>query len=154
MKHSTSFAIFLIAVCTITTRAGAADVYRCGSSYSQTPCPDGARVDVQDARTAAQKAESDAAIRRDTSTANAMEKARLKEEAKVQAANAKAAAPSKAKKKASQPTASDGSADDANATPPGAKPHKPPPKKKKEPEYFTARGASAEKPRVAASQSK
>lgn len=154
MKHVTPFAIFLIAICATTTRASAEEVYRCGSSYSQTPCPDGVRVDVQDARTAAQKAESDAAIRRESSAANAMEKARLKEEARLQAANAKAAAPTKAKKKASQPTASDASADGADATPLGAKPHKHPAKKKKEPEYFTARGATVEKPKAAASHSK
>lgn len=153
MKHVTSIALFLIASCAVATRAGAEDVYRCGSSYSQTPCPDGVRVDVQDARTAAQKAESDAAIRREASAANAMEKARLKEEARLQAANAKAAAPSKAKKKTSQPATSD-AADGADATPPGAKPHKHPPKKKKEPEYFTAHGATAEKPKAAASKSK
>jgi len=144
MKYLTTIAIVSIASFAMSTRAGAEDIYRCGNSYSQKPCPDGTRVDVQDARTAAQKAESDASIRRESSTANAMEKARLQEEARLQAANAKAAA--KDKKKASKPVATSGT--DA------AKAHKDHAKKKKEPEYFTASGPSAEKPKPAASKAK
>lgn len=104
MKFNTSIAIFLIALCAIDTWARAENVYRCGSSYSQQPCPEGVQVDVQDARTAAQKAESDAVIRRDSNTANAMERERLQKEARLQAANAKAAA--RSKKTVSAPTPS------------------------------------------------
>jgi len=154
MKHSTSFALFLIAICAIATRADAEEVYRCGNSYSQKPCPDGVRVDVQDARTAEQKAESDKAIRRESSAANAMEKTRQQEEAQLHAANAKAAAPSKDKKKAGMPTAADTPAGSTDADHQTAKPHKAPAKKKKEPEYFTASGPKAEKPKAAASKAK
>ncbi len=153
MKHTTSLAAFFIAIFSISTGAFGQSVYRCGNTYSQKPCTDGVQVDVQDARTPAQKAESEAAVRREASTANALEKARLQEEAQLRAANAKTTAPSKdKKKKTSKPTTSDAPTGDTDATHRDAKPHKPPPKKKKEPEYFTARGASAEKPKSGASK--
>jgi len=147
MKHTTSLAAFLIAIFSISTGAFGQSVYRCGNTYSQKPCADGVQVDVQDARTPAQKAESEAAVRREASTANAMEKARLQEEAQLRAANAKPAAPSKDKKKTtSKPAPPD-------AAPVDTKAHKTHAKKKKEPEYFTARGAAVEKPKSAASKS-
>jgi hypothetical protein len=62
--------------------AAAQNVYRCGDSYSQKPCPGGALVPTDDARSAAQKAQTREAAQRDGKTADAMEKARLKEEAK------------------------------------------------------------------------
>lgn len=155
MKHTTSLASFLIAIFAVSTGAFGQSVYRCGNTYSQKPCADGVQVDVQDARTPAQKAESEAAARREASTANAMEKTRLQEEAQLQAAKAKAATPSKdKKKKTSKPTVSNAPAGDTDATHRDAKPHKAPAKKKKEPEYFTARGASAEKPKSGASKSR
>ncbi len=149
MKHLTIFAAFFIAICAVSTGAMGQKVYRCGNTYSQQPCTDGVQLDVQDARTPAQKAESQAAVRREASTANAMEKARLQEEAQLQGANTKTANPSKDKKKASKP----GGTGRTDAAHQDAKPHKTPAKKKKEPEYFTARGAAAEKPKTAASRS-
>lgn len=148
MKHATTLAAVFLAICTVSTGAAAQQVYRCGNTYSQKPCTDGVQVDVQDARTPAQKAESEAAVRREASTANAMEKARLQEETQLRAANAnaKAAAPSKDKKKnTSKPAPPD-------AAPVDTKTHKTHAKKKKEPEYFTARGAAVEKPKSAASK--
>lgn len=97
MKLLASFTIILIAICGAFTRASAQYVYRCGNSYSQAPCPDGIPVDVQDARTAEQKIQSDANIRRETSTADAMEKKRLKEEAQWERQQAKAAAAARKK---------------------------------------------------------
>jgi hypothetical protein len=38
--------------------AHAQEVYRCGSTYSQTPCPQGRLVDASDARNEAQRAEA------------------------------------------------------------------------------------------------
>ena len=61
--------------------AGAQAIYRCGDSYSQQPCPGGKVVDADDARSAGQKAQTDQAVRRDAKAAEALEKARLKEEA-------------------------------------------------------------------------
>ena len=66
--------------------AAAQNVYRCGDSYSQQPCPSGKAVAVDDARTASQRAQTTEAVRRDAKTASDMEKARLKEEAKPVAA--------------------------------------------------------------------
>lgn len=62
--------------------AGAEGIYRCGDSYSQQPCPGGKLVDAADARSAGQKSQTDQAVRRDAKAADAMEKARLKEEAR------------------------------------------------------------------------
>lgn len=142
MKLRTALAITLIAIYAVSARAGTENVYRCGSSYSQTPCPDATRVDVQDARTPEQKAQADAATRRDANTANAMEKVRLKEEARMQAEQAKAAAAAaKADKKHA-----------AKAVKAQARAHHSK-KKRKEPDYFTASGATPTKPKAPASQS-
>lgn len=134
MKHFAMLAMLFIAIYSESTRASSQNVYRCGSNYSQEPCVDGVEVKVQDARSPAQRAESEAAAHRQASTANAMEKARLKEEAQLRATSAKTQARSKDKKNSA------------------AKPNKVH-TKKKEPEYFTARGTSAKKPKAAASRS-
>ena len=105
MKHITAFAIIFIASYVISTRASAEDVYRCGSTYSQKPCPDAVKVDVQDSRTPAQKAEADAKTQRETAQVQAVEKARQKEEAQQRAANARLAA-ADAKKAAAKPRTS------------------------------------------------
>lgn len=60
----------------------AQDIYRCGDSYSQRPCPGGTLVPTDDARSASQRAQTSQAARRDAQLAATMEKARLKEEAK------------------------------------------------------------------------
>lgn len=67
--------------------ASAQVTYRCGNSYSQSPCPGAVEVDTRDTRTGAQKAQTDLATQRDTRTANALEKARLLQESKDRAAN-------------------------------------------------------------------
>jgi hypothetical protein len=95
-------------------------------------------VDVQDDRTPAQKAEADALTRREAATANAMEKARLKEEARQAAANAKsAAAQSKLPSTKPRTTPSAPSTNTAGAA--GSKSKKKASKKRKnDPEFFTA----------------
>ncbi len=93
MKNSYILATISIAIYLVSTGAnGQNAVYRCGNSYSQKPCPDATVVDVQDARTQEQKVQSDAAIRRDTATANSIQKTRLAEEAEQRAAQTKLAA--------------------------------------------------------------
>jgi hypothetical protein len=62
--------------------AAAQGVYRCGDSYSQKPCPGGALVQTDDARSESQRSQTREAAQRDGKVADAMEKARLKEEAK------------------------------------------------------------------------
>ncbi|HEX2544269.1 MAG TPA: hypothetical protein VHL79_05295 [Ramlibacter sp.] len=55
-------------------------VYRCGSSYSQQPCPGGTTVQVDDARTPAEAARANSVAAADRKRADAMEKARLAQE--------------------------------------------------------------------------
>ena len=62
--------------------APAQTIYRCGDSYSQQPCPGGAVVAADDARSASQGAQTREAAQRDAKRADAMEKARMKDEAK------------------------------------------------------------------------
>ena len=80
MKQFSNVALILIASCALQAKAQTPNAYRCGNSYSQTPCPGGTPVDAADSRSSAQKAQSDAVIQRDKSTASSMEKSRLQEE--------------------------------------------------------------------------
>jgi hypothetical protein len=90
MNRSVTFTIITVASYLMSTGAiGQNGIYRCGNSYSQKPCTDAVVVDVQDARTPDQKVQADATIRRDTATGNAMEKARLAQEARQRTAQAK-----------------------------------------------------------------
>lgn len=57
-------------------------IYRCGDTYTQQPCPGGSVVQASDPRSASQRSQTSQAARRDAKLADAMEKARLKEEAK------------------------------------------------------------------------
>lgn len=58
----------------------AQNIYKCGSNYSQTPCPGASTLNLDDPRDAAQKRQSDAATRRDTGLAAALEKDRVAHE--------------------------------------------------------------------------
>jgi len=60
-----------------------AQIYRCGNSYSQSPCPGGQQVDAQDPRSATQAAQTREAATRDAKLATELEKARLAREAQV-----------------------------------------------------------------------
>lgn len=76
--------------------AAAQTVYRCGPdgrTYSQEPCPQGRPVDVGDARTREQQAQTAAAAKRDARTAAAMEKDRRRSEAVPAAGPASLSAP-------------------------------------------------------------
>jgi hypothetical protein len=61
---------------------GMQGIYRCGDTYSQQPCAGGKLVAASDSRSATQKAQTDEATKRDARAADAMEKARIKEEAR------------------------------------------------------------------------
>lgn len=100
---------------------GQGTVYRCGDSYSQQPCPGGVAVPAEDARSAQQKAQADAATRRDTKAADAMQKERLRQEARPAAVSVLPV-----------PAAS------APAPPEPARQLVKKKKHKKEPDYFTA----------------
>lgn len=148
MKHITAFAIIFIAANAISSRASAEDVYRCGSTYSQKPCPDAVKIDVQDSRTLAQKAEADAKTQRETVQVHTVEKTRQKEEAQQRAANAKLAAADA--KKAAAKTHTKASAPKLESTAASTgKGKKVTSKKKKEPEFFVA-SAAADKPKAPA----
>jgi hypothetical protein len=88
-----------IAYLAIGQAALAQPVYRCGNSYSQTPCAGAVTVQADDTRTDAQRAAAREGLARDKALGNAMEATRRKDEAQVRArdkavlaANAKAAA--------------------------------------------------------------
>ncbi len=111
-------AMFLIAAHAHPVRAYAQNVYKCGETYSQQPCAGGKAVAVDDARSELQKSQSGAAARRDAKTADAMEKARVKQESQPAQAYIP---PAKAQPQPEQK--------------PERKARK---SKKKKPEYFTA----------------
>jgi hypothetical protein len=60
-----------------------APIYRCGDSYSQTPCAGGKIIAASDSRSADQKAQTDEATKRNAKAASEMEKARVKDESKA-----------------------------------------------------------------------
>jgi hypothetical protein len=61
--------------------AGAETVYRCGSAYSQTPCPEAAALDLHDDRSAAQRADSLRVTAAQQRLGDRMERERLAQEA-------------------------------------------------------------------------
>lgn len=61
--------------------SSAQTVYRCGHSYSHEPCPQARTVEVQDARTEAQRAEALASGERQGLMANELAERRVREEA-------------------------------------------------------------------------
>ena len=87
MPSPTLNALFLFGSFVLSTGAMAQTVYKCGDSYSQTPCSGGIAIDAFDPRSSEQKMQADAATRRDARTADAMEQARLAQEKKDLAAN-------------------------------------------------------------------
>jgi hypothetical protein len=114
------YALVLIAASALSTGAMAQKVYKCGSNYSQIPCPDGVALQAGDGRTAAQRAAADKTTREQAAQAKELEKTRLKNDAEAAAASKRAKADAKPAKE---------------KTPAAKK------KKNKEPEYFTAKGA-------------
>ena len=119
-------ALFFIAAWAVNTWAAGTNVYKCGSTYSQTPCEGAVAMQVDDARSKEQKSQSEASTVRQGKTANTMEKTRLKEEAQAiaQSKRTKSSEKSTAKTKA-----------DADST--GASKNSK--SKNKEPELFLAK---------------
>jgi hypothetical protein len=118
MRHPLLNVMVLVVLSVSSSGAGAQQIYRCGDSYSQTPCPDGIVIDATDGRTKAQKTQADLATERAERAAAALEKARLQQE--------KATATHAPKVK-------------AKASAPASKKRNSQAKKKKESEYFTVR---------------
>jgi cell division septation protein DedD len=77
-------AVLTISLATLATfSAQAQGVYRCGNDYGQTPCPAGKALQVDDSRTAEQKKSAEDVAAGNRKTADAMEKARLAQEARA-----------------------------------------------------------------------
>lgn len=145
MKIQPIIATIFIATCALSTGAMAQKVYRCGNSYSQTPCPDAVAIEVEDARSKVQKNESDARVRHETTAADAMEKKRLQEEAQS-LVNDNAKTTVHGKKSTRTNTATTRTTSTAgDALTPTDKDKKKSSGKKKEPEFFTARVAPEKK---------
>ena len=87
MYKASTNAIILIVINLIFIPARAQIVYKCGESYSAQACPGGIIVNATDQRTSDQKDQTDRATARDIKIANALESARLQQEAKDLAAN-------------------------------------------------------------------
>jgi hypothetical protein len=140
MKNAFAVATIFIAGYALSTGAWSQKVYKCGSSYSQTPCADGTAIDVKDERSKDDKAAADQATKRDMKVANDMEKARLKEEKEAMSAGG-----NKERGHAETKTKSAGkaAAKDPDQTTLGPKKkHK---GKAKDPEFFTAKSAAEKK---------
>ena len=76
--------------------AFAATVYRCGDSYSQTPCPNGVEVRADDARDDSQRAAAQTALNRDKALVKDIETTRRKEAEQALAQNKAALARARA----------------------------------------------------------
>ncbi|MDZ7893267.1 MAG: hypothetical protein U5L73_16140 [Rhodoferax sp.] len=86
MRHAFAFAIVFAALTATGTTAQAQKVYKCGNTYSQTPCGDGKTLDTStpDASTdIARKQTVDKENKRQLAAAKALEKERLATEAEV-----------------------------------------------------------------------
>ena len=59
--------------------------YKCGSSYSQSPCEGGAALNTEDKRTAEQKVQAQNAAKKEKQVADNLEQSRLAQEKRVAA---------------------------------------------------------------------
>jgi len=75
MKRLALAAMLLLAAC-----ASQAQVYRCGQTYSQKPCPEGKLIDSSDPRSAAQRAEAKRTVAKEQQLAAQMERERRQRE--------------------------------------------------------------------------
>lgn len=73
-------AVFFIAACALLTGARAQNVYKCGDSYSETPCPGAKLIKTEDARQPAQKKQTDTATHDSAKLAQELQKERLAQE--------------------------------------------------------------------------
>ncbi|MBT3067819.1 hypothetical protein [Rhodoferax sp. U11-2br] len=86
-----SIALIVIATSAFSTWARAENIYKCGTSYSQSPCPGGKLLDVNDNRDPQQKKLKDDITQRDAELARDMEKDRLAKEKAMRATEVKRA---------------------------------------------------------------
>ena len=105
MKKILSLLLASSSALSLCTGLQAQTVYRCGSSYSQTPCPGGGTVDATDSRTPEQRKAHEASVKHEKRTGDTMEKARLKEEAAARKATEQADKAQREADKAAQKSA-------------------------------------------------
>lgn len=72
--------IIFIAINALPISATAQNIYKCGNTYGQSPCPGGRALTVEDPRNPAQKQQSDEATQRDVKLARVLEKERITQE--------------------------------------------------------------------------
>lgn len=144
MKAWSTLTVVLITLVTATTTAMAQKIYRCGSEYSQVPCPEAVVIEADDPRSSSQKLQSDAMVQRNAAAARALEKTRLEQEAALTVTNN---AGSKKKKHASKlhsaNTTTMGQPSSTETASEGGKIKKS--SKNKEPAFFTARATPTPK---------
>jgi hypothetical protein len=96
MKSFKPFVLPALALLLTCSTAGAQAVYRCGNSYSQSPCANAVAVQTDDPRTEAQRDAAREGLAHDKALAKEMEATRRKDEAQAlaldKAALARAAA--------------------------------------------------------------
>ena len=80
------FAAVALMFCFFGGAANAQEVYRCGSVYAHTPCPQGRLVEADDTRSETQRAEAARVAASERRLANEMRRDRLTEEASVKPA--------------------------------------------------------------------
>ena len=82
MGHRTHAAqlLFVFVLSTFALTAHAA-VYRCGTSYQDTPCAGGSTIEAEDPRSAQQQLEAARAVQNDATMAEALRKQRVQQEA-------------------------------------------------------------------------
>jgi hypothetical protein len=80
MKKNATATLLLIL---LSASASAQPVYRCGSEYSQSPCPQGRVVDVADPRTEAQRADRQRVLADERRLTEELRRERLADEARL-----------------------------------------------------------------------
>ena len=78
-QHSVIATIFIVMFVSV-SGLQAQTVYKCGNSYSQSPCPGAEAIQASDPRSPDQKLQAEAATRRDAQQAQFLEKQRLAQE--------------------------------------------------------------------------
>ncbi|MBP6675318.1 MAG: hypothetical protein KA185_08585 [Vitreoscilla sp.] len=77
------FSAVLLCLPLVALSAGNTNVYRCGQTYQQSPCPAGKEVNVADEREASQQAEAKKALASDRALARELEAERRQREKSV-----------------------------------------------------------------------
>lgn len=142
-RNRTARVIAIMICCAWSFATPAQTVYRCGNSYSQTACAGAVAVAVDDSRSPAQKAQTDAATVQARQLASQMERERLASEQTARSAQRRqnaAKGQDRAKVAAKVKLQAD-----ASATNKPSRASEKTTKKNKDPEFFTAAAAAPDK---------